>query len=156
MGELAVPQKWVDGLGLAAGGLLRWSLVLFFVGFGLLKFTPDEARAIAPLMAHSPFLAWLESWLGEQGSSHAIGLIEVVTGILIALRRWRPTLSAYGSFAAGAALCVTLSFLFTTPGLDADPWASGFLAKDLTLLGAALWCAAEAMDAAQGRRSAVT
>jgi uncharacterized membrane protein YkgB len=42
----------------------------------------------------------------------------------------------------------TLSFLFTTPGLDPQSSNAGFIVKDLTLLGAALWTAAEALNAA--------
>ena len=45
----------------------------------------------------------------------------------------------------------TLSFLFTTPGLDPQSSDAGFLLKDLTLLGAALWSAAEANAAARAR-----
>jgi uncharacterized membrane protein YkgB len=41
-------------IGRVGGGVLRWSLVLFFVGWGLYKFTPQEAAGVAPLMAHSP------------------------------------------------------------------------------------------------------
>ena len=45
---------------------------------------------------------------------------------------------------------VTLSFLFTTPGvLDPQNPAGGFLIKDLILLGAALYTAGEALHAAQ-------
>lgn len=43
---------------------------------------------------------------------------------------------------------VTLSFLFTTPGVfePTSPWG-GFLMKDIILLGAALFTAAEALGA---------
>ena len=42
-------------------GVMRWSLVLFFIGFGIYKFTPDETAGVAPLMAHSPVLFWVWS-----------------------------------------------------------------------------------------------
>ena len=134
------------------GVILRWSLVLFFLGFGLLKFTAGEANAIAPLVGHSRFMSWLGSMFGTQGSSNVIGVIEVMTGLAIASRHFLPGVSAVGSLMAAVALVMTISFLFTTPGLDADPWESGFLAKDLTLLGAALWSAGEAYAAWQRRR----
>jgi len=51
------------------------------------------------------------------------------------------------------ALANTLSFLFTTPGLDAQSSDAGFLLKDLTLLGAALWTAGEAFMAASEKRA---
>jgi uncharacterized membrane protein YkgB len=49
------------------------------------------------------------------------------------------------TFQAAASLVVTLSFLLTTPHLDAA--LSGFIVKDLTLLGVALWSAGEAARA---------
>jgi uncharacterized membrane protein YkgB len=135
-------------------GVMRWSLVLFFIGFGLYKFTPDEAAEVAPLMAHSPVLFWVEPLLGQRGGSDLIGVIEIALGTLIALRHVRPLLSAYGSLATSAVLLVTLSLLFTTPGLDAASSDAGFLVKDLTLFGAALWTSAEAFAAARRRTAA--
>lgn len=129
--------------------ILRYSLVFFFIAFGLYKFTPQEAAAIAPLMAHSPVLFWAEPLLGERGASVMIGVIELAIGLLIALRRWAPALSALGSLGAAFALLTTLSFLFTTPGLNPMGGDAGFLLKDLTLLGAALWSAGEALAAAK-------
>lgn len=129
--------------------LLRYSLVLFFIGFGLYKFTLEEAHGIQPLMANSPFFSWLYPLLGLQGASNAIGMIEISAGVLIALRRWKPFLSGIGSLMAAVALVFTLSFTVTTPGLTPD--MQGFLIKDLTLLGAALWTAGEAFLAASFR-----
>ena len=34
--------------------LLRWSMVAIFIWFGIQKFTPYAAEAIAPLIEHSP------------------------------------------------------------------------------------------------------
>src|SRR5215472_2733321 len=140
-------------IGRVGGFILRWSLVLFFVGFGLYKFTPQEAAGVAPLMAHSPFLFWVGPLLGERGGSGLIGVVEITLGSLVALRHVRPVLSGLGSLGMAATLCITLSFLFTTPGLDPNSSDAGFLAKDLTLLGAALWSAAEAFAAARLRGS---
>jgi len=131
------------------GGILRWSLVLFFVGFGLYKFTLQEAAGVAPLMAHSPVLFWVHPLLGLRGGSDLIGVIEISLGGLIALRHVKPVLSGYGSLATAAVLLVTLSFLFTTPGLDPSSSDAGFLLKDLTLFGAALWSSAEAFAVAR-------
>lgn len=132
-------------------GVLRWSLVLFFVGFGLFKFTPQEAAGVAPLMAHSPFLFWVNPLFGQQGGSDFIGVIEIALGGLIALRHFYPLLSAYGSLGAAGALLITQSFLFTTPGLDPQSANAGFLLKDLTLFGAAVFIGAEALGAARRR-----
>jgi reactive chlorine resistance protein C len=48
------------------------------------------------------------------------------------------------------AFLITLSFLFTTPGLSPE-W-QGFLTKDLVLVGAALWTAGDALRAIEQRR----
>jgi reactive chlorine resistance protein C len=128
--------------------ILRYSLVFFFVGFGLNKFTPQEAAGIQPWMANSLLLSWTYRIMDIQTASNFIGVIEIIIGLLIAVRKFRPAWSAYGSFGAAFALINTLSFLFTTPGLDPMSFEAGFLLKDLTLLGAALWTAGEAQAAA--------
>lgn len=150
-----MPVK-LDGvmLGRIGGAVLRYSLVFFFIAFGLYKFTPQEAAGIAPLTTHSLALFWVNPLLGERGGSNLIGVIEITTGLLIALRRFAPLLSAYGSLIAAFALLNTLSFLFTTPGLDPQGSDAGFLLKDLTLFGAALWTAGEALVAAATRQKA--
>lgn len=129
--------------------LLRYSLVFFFVDFGLYKFTAEEALAIQGFMANSPMFSWLYLIFDVQGASNVIGVVEITAGVLIALRHWLPMLSAIGSLIAAFALVCTISFLFTTPGLGPD--SQGFLIKDLTLLGAALWTAGEALLAASAR-----
>ena len=131
--------------------ILRYSLVLFFLGFGILKFTPGEAAAIHPPIVHSPFLFWLDPLFGQQGASNVIGVIEIALALLIAARPFAPRLSALGSFGTAFALLITLSFLVTTPGLD--PGLGGFIVKDVTLLGAALWSAGEALSAVKARMS---
>ncbi|MAM56838.1 MAG: hypothetical protein CMN25_05835 [Salinicola sp.] len=142
---------------IATAGLviLRYSLVLIFLGYGLFKFTAYEAAAIAPLTENSPFFSWINALLGQRGGSSLIGVIEVITAVLIALRRPYPKLSALGSLMAAFALVGTLSFLFTTPDLGLESVTAGFLVKDLTLLGAALWTAAEALLASKRRDESV-
>ena len=34
-------------------------MVAIFIWFGIQKFTPYAAEAIAPLIEHSPFMSWL-------------------------------------------------------------------------------------------------
>jgi reactive chlorine resistance protein C len=128
------------------GGILRYGLVLLLVGIGWLKFTEAEALAIQPWVAHSPFLGWLYGVTTVQGASNLIGVVEITLGALLAVGRWWPRLSAIGSLGAAGQFLITLSFLFTTPGLSPD--AQGFLLKDFMLLGAALWTAGESLRAA--------
>ena len=126
-------------------GIARYSVVLFFLGFGLVKFTAGEAAAIHPLLLHSPFLFWLPWLVGQQLSSDIVGVVEIALAMMMASRFLAPRLCAIGSFGIAASLVVTLSFLVTTPGLD--PALGAFIIKDVTLLGVALWSAGEALAA---------
>lgn len=129
----------------AGAFILRYSLVFFLFFFGALKWTAAEAKGIEAMVSHSPFFFWLYPSFGVQGGSEVIGIVELLIGGLIAARRWSPRASAIGSVAAAGMFLVTLSFLFTTPNVGES---SGFLLKDLTLLGAALWTAGEALGSA--------
>jgi uncharacterized membrane protein YkgB len=118
---------------------------LFFVAFGLTKFTAGEAATIHPLLVHSPFLFWIPALFGQQVSSEIIGVIEITLGLMMASRRFSPRLSAIGRLGITGSLVMTLSFLFTTPHLD--PALASFIVKDVTLLGVALWSAGDALRA---------
>jgi len=138
---------WAPRL-LGVGGIvLRYSLVLFLVLFGALKWTSKEAHDIESWVVNSPFISWVHHLFGVQGGSEFIGVIELTIGAMIAARRWSPRTSALGSLGAAVMFLTTLSFLFTTSDVGD---AEGFLMKDLTLFGAALWTAGEALAAAGG------
>jgi uncharacterized membrane protein YkgB len=139
-------------LTLTAGDVIaRYSIVLFFLAFGVAKFTSAEAAAIHPLLVHSPFLFWLPKLFDQQLSSRIIGVVEIALALMMASRPFAPRISAIGSYGIAASLLITLSFLVTTPQLD--PALSSFIVKDLTLFGVALWSAGEALGAVgRGRR----
>jgi len=128
-------------------GILRYGLVLLIFVWGAAKFTQFEATLIKPLVENSPLVGWMYAVLGLRGASAVFGVFEVAIAGLIATRRWFPRVSAYASLAAAGMFLVTLSFLFTTPGVfePTSPWG-GFLIKDIILLGAALFTAAEAWE----------
>jgi uncharacterized membrane protein YkgB len=133
-------------------GVLRYSLVALLLLWGSFKFFEFEAQAIRPLIENHPLLSFMYPAFGVRATSALIGVVEVVAAALIALRRWRPELSALGSGIATGTFLVTLSFLFTTPSVLAlDNPMGGFLMKDLVLLGAALYTVAEALGAARSR-----
>src|ERR1700739_3162356 len=138
----------------AIGSLvLRYGLVLVIGWIGLMKFTGYEAKGIEPLVAHSPFMSWMYSFLSVQTFSDALGVVEVTIAISIGLRPWSAKASALGSAAAVIMFLTTLSFLLSTPGWE--PSLGGFpalshgvgefLIKDVVLLGAALWALAESL-----------
>jgi uncharacterized membrane protein YkgB len=150
----ALVDRYIDPLGSAGLGVLRYGLVFLLLLWGSFKFFDFEARAIQPLVEHSPFLAWLYPILGLRGTSGFIGVFELIAAGLIAIRPWSPRVSGIGSLMAVGTFVVTLSFLVTTPGaLSPMSPAHGFLLKDIMLLGAALFTAAEALRAARVERS---
>jgi len=133
-------------------GVLRYGLVALLLLWGGFKFAEFEAQAIRPLIENSPLMSWMYPLFGVRGTSAIIGVVEVAAALLICARRWNPTLSAIGSLVAAGTFAVTLSFLFTTPGvLEPTSPFGGFLMKDIMLLGAALYTAGEALEAA-GKR----
>jgi uncharacterized membrane protein YkgB len=128
---------------LVGSAILRYGLVLFLLLFGLAKFTDAEAQTIEPWVANSPLLSWLYTITSVQGASNLLGVIELSIGLLLAVRPWWPRVSVFGSLGAILGFLLTLSFLVTTP--DLSPAWSGFLMKDLILIGAASWTAGDAL-----------
>jgi reactive chlorine resistance protein C len=150
------------GLRVADALVLRYGLVLVIGWIGLMKFTGYEAKGIEPLVAHSPFMSWMYTFLSVQTFSDALGAVEATIGILIGLRHWSAKASALGSAGAVIMFLTTLSFLFSTPGwepsLGGFPSLSAlpgqFLLKDVVLLGAALWSFGEAWTSSRVDRPA--
>ena len=131
--------------------VLRYGLVLILLYFGAFKFTDAEAKAIQPLLEHSPLMSWLYSVLSVNGVSRLIGVTEITIAGLILSRPWSARLSVLGSLGAIAMFLITLSFLLSTPGLwqwvggfPAPSEGAAFLLKDVFLLGGAIVTAAEA------------
>ena len=122
--------------------ILRWVMVVIFVSFGMQKFTLQSAQGIAQFISNSPFISWL-SVFGLRGEAYVLGVAEFVIAALLVAGRFRPVLSALGSFMGVVTFAITWSFFFTTPGvvtwsLSTDPmaWnlAGEFLFKDIVLL----------------------
>lgn len=133
--------------------VIRYGLVIILLWVGALKFTAYEAEGIKGLVANSPLMSWMLSVASVRSVSMLIGAVEIILGLLIAMRSFAPKLSAIGSFGAIIMFLTTLSFLVTTPGVwqpeygfpFPSPMPGQFLAKDLLLLGAAIWTAGEAL-----------
>ena len=107
-------QKWSLPAGQAVA---RYSLVVFFLLFGVAKFTAGEAATIHPLLVHSPFLFWLPLLFDQQIASNIIGVVEIALGAMVAARPIAPRICSIGSYGIALSLIVTLSFLVTTPKL---------------------------------------
>ena len=129
----------------------RYGLVITLLLIGVLKFTAGEAHGIQPLVENSPLMFWLYKVFSLQAVSNLIGVIEIAVAALIALRPFSPKLSFIGSIGAIITFVLTVTFLLSTPGAfqfsHGFPLLGGagqFLIKDLALLGASIWTAAEA------------
>ncbi|MBA3963559.1 MAG: DUF417 family protein [Chthoniobacterales bacterium] len=150
--ESTLPGDKLANLGAA---VLRYGLAAVLVWVGLLKFTAYEAEGIQGLVAHSPLFSWAYGVMSVRAFAALLGVIEITLGLLIALRRVSPRLSAFGSIGATIMFLLTLTFLLTTPGIwqpaygfpFLSPMPGQFVAKDLLFLGAALWSAGEALRA---------
>jgi len=137
--------------------VLRYGLAVVLLWIGSLKFTAYEAKGIEPLVANSPFLSWAYHAFGLEGVAKLLGVTEIVLALLILLRPVNARLSGYGSLGAALMFLTTLSLLFTTPGVIAPGYyfpvlsanIGQFIAKDVILLGAAIWTAGEALRAAR-------
>lgn len=133
----------------------RYGLVIVIAWIGAMKFTSYEAHGIQPLVAHSPLMSWLYNIFSVTTFSTLLGILEVTTAALIAIKPWKPAASAAGSVIAVGLFVATLSFMFTTPGVFAAeaggfPALSdvgGFLIKDAALLGVSLWTLADSLRA---------
>ncbi|WP_431234706.1 YkgB family protein [Mycolicibacterium psychrotolerans] len=130
-------------------------IVLAWIGFG--KYVKMEARV---LIEHSPLMSWVYELAGTTTVARALGTMEIVAALLIAVRPWWPRASIVGSVLAVVLFLGTLSFLVTTPGVVAQHAAGvpvlsalpgQFLLKDLVLIGVAIWSLGDSMQAV-GRR----
>ncbi len=150
-----------EGLGYTlenvGANIIRYGLVIILLWVGALKFTAYEAEGIQGLIANSPFMSWMYSVMSVQAASMLIGTVEIIAGLMIAARPFAPKISAIGSIMAIGIFLVTLHFLLTTPGVwqpgygfpFPSPMPGQFIAKDLALLGIAVWSAGEALRAAK-------
>jgi uncharacterized membrane protein YkgB len=148
---------WIDAAGQQS---IRFALVLVIAWIGAMKFTEYEAVGITGLVSNSPLMAWSLDFLSARQLAAIIGIAELSIAGMIATRPIWPRMSAYGSVLAVGMFLVTLSFLFSTPGV-VEP-SLGFpaltflpgqmLIKDLVLLGAAIWTTGEALRVSNLRR----
>ena len=140
--------------------ILRYGLVVVLIWVGLLKFTGYEAEGIKPLVSNSPLLSWVYGLWSVPVFARILGVVEIALGTLIALRSFAAKLSAIGSIGAIVMFLTTLSFTLSTPGVwqmdmgfpFLSPMPGQFLAKDILLLGAAVWSAGEALHASRIER----
>jgi uncharacterized membrane protein YkgB len=141
--------------------VLRYGLVLVLAWIGAMKFTLYEAKGIAPLVSSSPLMSWLYHVLSLRAASNLIGVTEITTAVLIALRPVSARLAVVGSALGVLTFLTTLTFIFSLPGWEhslggfpALSGSGGFLLKDAVLLGASVWSLGEALAAVRKETTA--
>jgi reactive chlorine resistance protein C len=120
--------------------VLGVAIVLLWIG--IFKFTPTEARAIEGLVKNSFLVSWLYKITSVQGVSNIIGSIEIVAAVCLLLSFFWKKAGVLGGILSVITFLVTLSFLFTTPGIfstvDGVPVTEFFILKDVMALGISL------------------
>src|SRR3954451_12665826 len=96
--------------------ITRYGLVIVLLWIGGMKFTAYEAEGIRPMVANSPLMSWAYAVMSQGAFSALLSMVEIATGLLIALRPVWPMGSAVGSGLAVGTFLTTLTFLLTTPG----------------------------------------
>ncbi len=121
------------------------------IWIGLFKFTPTEAKAIEPLVSHSPLVSWMYKFMSLQTVSNSIGLIEVITSILLLLNYFTPYGGLIGGFLSAITFIITLTFIFSTPNgiekIDNFILPDAFILKDLMALGISISIFAKSYEA---------
>ncbi|MDQ0065576.1 DUF417 family protein [Chryseobacterium lathyri] len=113
------------------------ALILLWIG--VFKFTPTEAAAIKPLVENHFLTFFVYKIVGIQTVSNAIGAIEIIIALLLIFSVKFASLRKYAGIGMIMTFLVTLSYLFTTPGVwkivDGVPVTDFFILKDVMLLG---------------------
>jgi reactive chlorine resistance protein C len=142
--------------------LVRWGLAFVLGTFGAVKMSPVAAQLVQPLVANSPALDWLYSYLSVENVARAAGAVEIGAALMLFAGVLSPVLALCGSLLAVFIFVITLSFLFTTPGalvafpglpLPAPSAMTAFIVKDAFLLGAAAWSLIVALRVLRVRRN---
>ncbi|MEJ5052047.1 DUF417 family protein [Chryseobacterium culicis] len=113
------------------------ALILLWIG--IFKFTPTEAAAIKPLVENHFLTFFVYKIISVQAVSNLIGTIEIIIALLLIFSAKFAVLKKYAGIGMMVTFLVTLSYLFTTPGMwkivDGVPVTDFFILKDLMLLG---------------------
>ena len=144
-----------------AGWALTVTVSIIFLWFGWMKFIAFEQQSLVGLISNNPLISWLYALFGVAGGAMFLGVFEITTGLLIAARVLNPKLSAIGGAMGAWSFLLTISCLFTTPGviqaghegtLALSALPGGFLLKDIVLFSACLWILGTSLSEVHARR----
>ncbi|MDP1676754.1 MAG: DUF417 family protein [Bacteroidota bacterium] len=112
------------------------------IWIGIFKFTPTEAKGIEPLVRNSFLMSWMYSVVSVDGVSKIIGTIEIITAVCLLLHFFWKKAGIVGGIFSALTFLLTLSFLFTTPGvfstIDGVLITDFFIIKDVMAFGISL------------------
>jgi reactive chlorine resistance protein C len=123
-----------------------YGVAIILIWIGIFKFTPTEAKAIKPLVENSPLMRWMYNYMSELNVSKLIGILEIITGVLLASYPISAKMGLVGGIMSSLTFLTTLSFLFTTPGaiqkIDGIWLPDAFILKDIMALGISIYITA--------------
>jgi uncharacterized membrane protein YkgB len=133
-------------------------VVLPLLLIGAMKFTRVEIEALNPLISGTPWLAWLHTLFGENGASHALGVVELAAALLLLASPWSPRAGLIGGALAAVTFLVTSTLLLAplpvwddrVGGFPALGPLGQFLIKDVALLGISLVVAGHSLTRIAG------
>ncbi|MDR6158123.1 putative membrane protein YkgB [Chryseobacterium sp. SLBN-27] len=119
--------------------LSLFGAAIILLWIGIFKFTPAEANAIKPLLENHFLTFFVYDIVSIQTVSNTIGVIEIIIAVLLLFSVKFASLRKYAAIGMIITFLITLSYLFTTPGIwktvDGIPVTDFFIVKDLMLLG---------------------
>ena len=127
--------------------LVRASMVILYFFFGYQKWFDYEAQALIPFFTHGPFIFWMYSVFGINGSTYFLGVSEWLFGALLLAGFWNKNLGILGALGSVATFITTVTIIPFMP----DGWAPSaggfpatignvaFLMKDVVLLAASFY-----------------
>jgi uncharacterized membrane protein YkgB len=127
-------------------------VILPLLMIGGMKFTAVEIEALKPLIAGTPWLAWMYPVFGEAGASYVLGVVEIATALLLIASPWSARAGVAGGALATLTFLVTCSVMLALPiweptlGFPALGPGGQFLIKDVALLGIALVVLGESLQ----------
>ena len=142
----------LQGLG---ASILRYSLIIILLWIGMFKFIAYGAEGKKLFVSNSSSLSWVYSLVSVLAFALVLGVIEILLGILIAIRIVSPKASAIDCIGSMIMFLINLSFILSRSGI----WQAGyefpfllpkpgqFILKDILLIGAAIWTAKEVLSA---------
>ncbi|PIE84749.1 MAG: hypothetical protein CSA07_01430 [Bacteroidia bacterium] len=116
------------------------AIILLWIG--LFKFTEAEAKAIVSLVENHPLTFWAYRAMSVQTVSNIVGTVEVLIALGLVLSLRFEALRRVVGIGLVLTFTVTLSYLFTTPGMfslvEGFPVTDFFILKDIAYLGLGL------------------